>query len=238
MKLVIGMVISTFLIVNYQQSSVDSVFINELNDLIEVGDQSGVEIDSWTIYQRSTAVEVMHSVLQKKIDEIKRENQQMKWKVVKNGDGNHHLLIIGEKRTSRFLERKKITAYTQSNHRYLIFVSTEIIGDRWDDESIQHIQNSGLSSEFDTYYSIKGKISKAENLSEEAANLLDSYSAEVIEGIIEPSFVSLSAYTSIFQSSIAAKNGEKMNIQIGLRASTHSEIVDVMLATPIIIKEY
>lgn len=74
-------------------------------------------------------------------------------------------------------------------------------------------------------------------LSLQVKQLLTAFNAQQIESLMEESFVSVSAYTGLWEEALSSQQQE-MNLQIALRKTGMGGQTTLVVGTPIITSEY
>lgn len=127
---------------------------------------------------------------------------------------------------------------------YTIYEVSFIPVKDWKNQFSELFVDSSSLSQFDAddvFVRAEGTVegNPAGNVKNWGNTIIDAFSATVVEGLTEETFVSLSAHTNLWGQEINS-NGQQMNLQVALRTIRHGlgEETTVTIGTPLITTEY
>ncbi|PLR94496.1 YwmB family TATA-box binding protein [Bacillus sp. T33-2] len=216
---------------------------HDLPILASVLQDENIIINEWSLHARENleTVKTRQDIMDL-IKELKGEFPSWNWTL---SDHTEHLTATAKSAKAGHQETVTImTAGTNDQlHAYLMY---EVRGQSWNSDSDAFINNVLSGRLFDifrentTIYScIKGEFSdKMEKaLPFYVKKLLNDFNAKEIEALKEDSFISVSAFSPRIAASLA--NGQKMNLQLGLRTNERlGAKTTIVVGTPIITIEY
>jgi len=210
---------------------------SDLLDIAEVAEKNGVTIKAWTVYSRESIGHVSSKEeMNARFDAIMNDRQAFSW-VKEKEQVDHHYVTTGTKVDANGITQRIVVTAYQTGGVFELNVSHEFSGEKWDEETLHFFESQDFDGE--TFYTIRGTTEKkASGLSEQARDIMSDFKGTEVEGLHEPSFVSLSAYSDKLETSVMTREHEKMNLQIGLRTMSADEYVGVTIGTPIITTEY
>ncbi|OZM56377.1 hypothetical protein CIB95_11415 [Lottiidibacillus patelloidae] len=212
-------------------------------EIIEVMNQGDIEVDGWTLYARENA-QKLHSEkeMQAWIAQKKEMLQSFTWtQLVKDSNG---FKITATKETS-VIEKVTFIMYGQKE-MFSTYIIYEVTGTKWNENIAEkvnekiNVRSMQLFEEFPVIFTcIKGNAGDRmmESLDDEARKLLVDLDAKTVESLTEEHFVSYSAYSNRFDTSISTDN-TAMNVQLALRNEGMGGKTTVIIGTPIITIEY
>ncbi|WP_223701075.1 YwmB family TATA-box binding protein [Sutcliffiella deserti] len=217
----------------------------EIQAIAEVFHEKNININEWKLYARNNVYEIRDLVtFQKEVNELKQNMGHLKWSVEVEED---QWRAVGTYYNDQYKHEETlqlITTHINSNPTsYLLY---EVTGYGWEKTSAEKIINlfhSNISiislEKLEIFSCMTGEVSaKIEDGLQNTTNiLLDAFSARVIEELHEDNFVSISAYTELWNNVLPTHQG-MMNLQIGLRKQGLGEKTTVIVGTPIITVEY
>ncbi|MFC0469664.1 YwmB family TATA-box binding protein [Halalkalibacter kiskunsagensis] len=226
--------IFSFYTINADSSNKNT--INELIDMMEVAEQKKIDIQTWSAYAKQDNIQAKTtSEVDQIIDEMQKKYMNFQWRDEKERN-NHYREIIGTKHDSGLNKRIVLTAY-ESHGKHEVSMTFQVVGEEWDSDIMTKLEED-LNDE-SIFYTVRGIIKKEQNdLQNVAFQLVEAFSGEVEEGLKEEDFVSLSAYTDNWNSSIAVDTEKNINLQVGVRTTQNSDTINVTVGTPIITSEY
>lgn len=226
----------------YSKSKVSSQSSdNELLKLIEIAHKEKININSWKMYIMKPVEDVdSEKELKNQIEKIKTSEEGYTWDNKPDENKEHHFTAVGYKQieSKDIGIRVKVNALPVGN-KYRIYHSYEIIGNDWSKDIWKYIYtnfNNEIHGQ-NVFYTLKGTLKNSLDFRKQGDLLLRKLSGIFVEGMIEDNFISLSAYTELWDSYILVENNKKINLQIGLRKNKDN-LIDVTIGTPIITTEY
>ncbi|QFT90913.1 hypothetical protein FIU87_19895 [Bacillus sp. THAF10] len=220
-------------------------FSTEILDIVEVFQKEKISVQEWKLYGRINVYKIRDlDAFQKEVNHLKQKMGHLNWTVMEEDNqwkavGTFYNDLLKQEETLQL-----ITTHTKSSpSSYLLY---EVTGYDWEDASATgmikdfYLNLTKISQEdFEIFSCVIGEVNdKIEDGLQNTTNiLLDSFSAEKVEEIREDTFVSVSAYTELWNNVLPAQHG-KMNLQIGLRTQGMGDKTTVIVGTPIITVEY
>ncbi|WP_110112601.1 YwmB family TATA-box binding protein [Bacillus sp. CGMCC 1.16541] len=211
--------------------------------LAQVLQQQEIDVDEWSLYAKEEVTSIQdEDDFYKKINELKRVFSGFNWELKREREvwkavGLNVSGSITEKITFAYTPTKKM------KHAYILYHVTGIgwSNDKWRsyEEMFQARYDKLFLSNPIIFSCIKGELDdKMESvLSLEIDHLLKAFHATPVESITEESFVSVSAYTELWENAISTKE-QQMNLQIALRETGLGGQTTLVVGTPIITSEY
>ncbi|WP_075983163.1 YwmB family TATA-box binding protein [Bacillus massilinigeriensis] len=214
-------------------------------DLITLAEKINDEnmiINGWSLHAREKLVVKDQKEIEKYVDSLQQKFPDWKWGT--KVDQNHW-----EARAVQFKENRKESLTilsTLTNEQRDAYILYEVQSKEMNESHKEFLKNDlskKLSDIFRgnaTIFScIKGQFN--DNMKTSLPNtvnyLLKAYKAEEIEGLKEESFISISAFSPLFEKSISTSSQE-INLQIGLRNEGLGSVTTFVVGTPIITIEY
>jgi hypothetical protein len=219
---------------------------DELSNIVKIMKQNNMDVIEWSVYTRGSLGELGS------IDEYSNMLEELDttfgsgftWGKTKSENG--HLKTIGKLQKEKDInEELTLIAYPE-NGIYKTYLVYKIYGNDWRDTRTNSLKIQIKQKVTQIFHEtpliftcVKGQTIGKMNLSlyERANELLFEFSAAKIEELKERNFVSISAYTPNWGSSIYTHDKE-MNIQISLRDIGMGGKTAVTIGTPIITSEY
>ena len=217
--------------------------LQEMNTMARVLQENGVSIQQWTIYTREYAQTIENdSAFVKKVDELKQTFPTFQWTVDKD---EHVQKATGIYEHSSMQEKIQLVT-TVANEKPQTYILYELKGFGWSEKTwkiIGNMINQKLSQLFTKQHAffscVKGEFNDKMKgvLFDKAVRLLASFQAQPIESLREETFVSVSAYTEQWKTSLSVGQ-QQMNLQLALRQNGLGARTTVVIGTPIITSEY
>lgn len=216
---------------------------DQLLQLTHEMQQQPFKITNWSLYSRTIRSIPDLAMYQQQVSRLKLAHENFNWsKESEKGQyvsyiGTHFVKNLGIKETIRFM------LYPQKN-TYKAYLIYSVKGTVWNNQiwkefsPTAHKRMSQLFKQSPQLFScISGEESDKMDiiLSKKANDILKDFSAKKVEQLKEKTFVSLSAYTNVWNQSIQT-NDHKMNLQVALRHVGHT--ITLTIGTPIITTEY
>lgn len=239
--MVIGILSMFVLNTGYQSTEAKTEL--DLTKLAAILQDEFIMINEWSLHTREktenlqSLKEVTHFTHQ-----LKKQYPHWSWTEKTSGS---HMETVAVHKSNTHKETIKILS-TPTKGGYQTYVIYEVNGHKWDDslekEISQLVQGriSDIFRENTTIFSclkgeFNGKIDKT--LPEELNRLQAAFHAEKIEALSEQQFISMSAYSTMFDQTVET-NGKNMNLQIGIRDQGLGGKTTVVVGTPILTIEY
>lgn len=240
------MMVSIMAMYTYGEAMVPNQESQELLEIIETMEEKEIDVENWKIYTRDTLQMMTNEQgVEDQFQELLEITEGFQWTEKTSGETDKY---VGSKQHPKknIIETVTFLAYPHKTNfqTYLIY---EVNGDGWDNQEWQSFSPI-LSDRIETFFdnnspiftTVTGSGNNNPNLGLDhyANKLVDSFSAQKIEGLNEETFVSLSAYNDQWETSIQSKQ-EKINLQIALRGNERlGGGITVTIGTPIITSEY
>jgi TATA-box binding len=217
----------------------------EILEIAQVFQEKKINIKEWKLYGRNNVYKIRDLVaFQKEVNGLKKNMGHLNWNVEVEEDqwkavGTYYNDHLKQEETLQLITTHTKTAPTS----YLLY---EVTGYGWQETSANMILDQFHSNltkisqdNIEIFSCMIGNFSdKIEDGLQNTTNvLLNAFSAQVIEELNEDTFVSVSAYTEMWNNVLPAHQG-KMNLQIGLRKQGLGDKTTVIVGTPIITVEY
>lgn len=215
----------------------------ELVQIMKVLEHQPLEINEWSLYARESLTPMND---QKEFDmkflELKETFQGFKWELKRESETWRAVGTL----TSQDISMKETiqlvwTPKKERNYTYLLYSAK---GGQWESNKkytdMYDKRYHKLFTSNPTIFScVKGQFNdKIESvLSLKVRQLLDEFRAEPRESLVEESFVSMSAYTEMWEEALPTEQ-HRMNLQIGMRKMGMGGETTFVVGTPIITSEY
>jgi hypothetical protein len=218
----------------------------QLLDIIRVMDEKNISVDRWSLYTKKKGRLLDNeNGYEKTASSLKNQLPLFEWTEIKKEP--NHIEVTGTRldKGTDIMERLTLVAYPQNKHLRTYYIY-EVEGKQWHkgdwnrfSESFSNRMNAFFKNNPTIYSCVEGRLSGTINfvLLQKASDILQSFSAVPIEQLKEKTFVSVSAYTNEWKTSIQT-NEQEMNLQVALRAGQPDGAVTVTIGTPIITSEY
>ncbi|MED4590515.1 YwmB family TATA-box binding protein [Priestia flexa] len=214
-----------------------------LEKMVNVLNKEAVEMKEWSLYAREEATDVTSLVnFQMKSKQLQTKYKGFKWDIKRE---NGVWKAKGTRQAGSVKELIMLT-YTGDKKSTGGYISYELIGQEFTTQNVsdaEGIFKDNYEKLFLTnpliFSCIKGEINdKMESvLSLQVKQLLTAFNAQQIESLMEESFVSVSAYTGLWEEALSSQQQE-MNLQIALRKTGMGDQTTLVVGTPIITSEY
>jgi hypothetical protein len=211
--------------------------------MMNVLEQQPVEISEWSLYARESLSSVNDErEFNMKILELKEVFEGFEWQQKREretwraiGTLKHEKIDMEETIQLIWTPKKGRT------HTYLLYSAK---GTDWEEsEQYLHLYDNRYHKLFTsnpaTFSCVKGQFNdKIESvLSLKVRQLLKEFQAVPTEALVEESFVSMSAYTEMWEEALSMGQ-HRMNLQIGMRKMGMGGETTFIVGTPIITSEY
>lgn len=215
----------------------------EIVTLASVFQNENILVTGWSLYARESLESIRD---QEDVSDLVKDLQAKlpNWKWTSSNDSNHGE-IIATSESSRLQEKIKIIS-TDINGQVNSYILYEVRGQSWNKDTLAFLNNNLPGRIFDifrgnarTFSCIEGEINDKINsaLPVYKSELLKAFNAKEIEGLEEDSFISVSAFSPLFDKSLSSEHD--MNMQLGLRKTDRlGAKTTLVVGTPIITIEY
>ncbi|MEH7235109.1 YwmB family TATA-box binding protein [Bacillus sp. JJ1562] len=236
MKMTIALILSFGILAGFFSNN-EATQGNDLEEIKVLADKNNIEISAWMALSRGKVGQANDvNDMKNQMEQFMSNHDSYSWKKVLEEENSHYVWQGKKENEHGITESIKLKAY-KSGEKYEIAITNEAKGTKLTAEQIKWTGESFKDSK--TFYSISGVMkSKQNQLDEVAKKIVEDAQAEVVEQLQEKGFVSISAYSKAFESELMTAKQEKMNLQVGLRASVEKDEIDVTIGTPIITTEY
>lgn len=201
-----------------------------------------IMIREWSLHAREKMENIQSfEDVRKYTEKMKQRFPEWEWKITTT---KKHQEAVAVFKTEGKTESIKIS--TPTNGQVQTYVIYEVKGQGWNQRLQLELQKHISSRITDifrgnpTIFScMKGEFNDKMNrtLSKKMEIVLNAFKAKEIEALKEETFISASAYSSMFTGSVET-NGNDMNLQIGMRNQGLGEETTIVVGTPIITIEY
>lgn len=231
-----------FVIITIGNNSTLAEHRHDLVTIASVFKDENIFINEWSLHAREK-VENLQSK-----EDVKRYTEQLKsrfssWEWETRNSKKHWETVAVFKNGTKIETIKISTPIKNFTETYVLY---EAKGQGWN----QHLEkrlNQEIESKITTIFRgnptifscIKGEFNDKMNttLPNKMEKILAVFQAAEIESLKEDSFISVSSYSTKFQTSVET-NGKKMNLQLGMRKNEVDARTTVVVGTPIITVEY
>ncbi|WP_010677947.1 YwmB family TATA-box binding protein [Bacillus timonensis] len=238
MKMTMALILSIGILAGFYSNNQDELIQkNDLIDMKELAHKNNVEIQSWMALSRGTIGQVNDvKEMENQIETFMSNHDSYSWKSILEEENSHYVWQGKKENELGITESIKLKVY-KSAGKFKIAITKEAQGKELTAEQINWVRESFKDST--TFYTISGVMkSKGSQLKEIAAMMVEDANGKAVEQLQEKSFVSVSAYSTLFESELLTAKQEKINLQVGLRENVEQKGIDVTIGTPIIITEY
>ncbi|MDQ0244849.1 hypothetical protein J2S09_002420 [Bacillus fengqiuensis] len=214
-----------------------------LVQIMKVLEQQPLEINEWSLYAREALTPMKN---QKEFDmkflELKETFQGFKWELKRESETWRAVGTL----TSQDISMEETiqlvwTPEKERNYTYLLYSAK---GEQWESnqkytDMYGNRYHKLFTSNPTIFSCVKGQFNDKidSGLSLEARQLLNEFRAEPRESLVEESFVSMSAYTEMWEEALPTEQ-HRMNLQIGMRKMGMGGETTFVVGTPIITSEY
>ncbi|CAM3839489.1 YwmB family TATA-box binding protein [Mesobacillus zeae] len=214
-----------------------------LPKLAEVLGDEHILINGWSIYARERMEDVQtQQDLDNLVSGLKSKLPEWTWK---QEESKQQRTLTAVSDSTRHQEKLKIIT-TDTDGRLHTYVMYEVRGHSWNDKTETFLNTEIKNRLFDIFREkakvfscIKGELSDKMDTSLPIymKRLLKSFDAEELEALKEHSFISTSAFSPLFDTSMTDEH--KMNLQLGIRKTQDmGGKTTIVVGTPIITIEY
>lgn len=218
----------------------DPEAFTELVDIVQ--GKTNITLEQWQV----TAKETVAEDFERSVATFQKTHTDFTWEKPHYTEDAVKVEAVKRSGNGSLVEKIKLHAYLhEEQHETLL--TYELIGFTWDEQiknDADHLfstRTTDLFSESPAVFTcLSGKLDDTMGhivLKDEARKLMHKFDANFVEDMQEETFVSLSAYTTLWHSSLLTNN-KKMNLQIALRKQKVDDPITVMIGTPILTTEY
>lgn len=212
----------------------------QLSQITNTLQKYNIEVDGWQLYSRSLlSNNQTHENAKLEVMGIIKNNPSFRW-------DNHDSNIYTGKLEHTFMTETITVIITPHNQEYITYLIYQANGDSTVKDSLDFI-NAGVKNRHSHLFrkntkiftSVTGTIHDKLNfgLNMKAEEILNNFSATKVEELNEETFISFSAYTTLWDTYIET-NQKKMNLQVALRNDGMGGKTTITIGTPIITTEY
>ena len=212
-----------------------------LTTIMDVMDESNISLNEWTLTARGNKGFVSDRLGYKMIVKtLQKELPEFRWETIEEEDDV--MRSVASHRLGDLTETITLLSHLKGDS-FETVLFYEVSGKRWDSNALRVFQSrtSDLFSDAPQIFSCASGMWNAKmlnvDLSERATELMHKFDASFVEQLEEETFVSLSAYTTLWNESLLTNN-KKMNLQIALRNEEKNNQITVTIGTPILTIEY
>lgn len=229
----------------------DEETFQELKSILNVMDKHEIEVTEWTLYTREhlnhwtepSGYFDEFMALQEKTTSFDWESH-----LTKQRNGQLRAVATQAHPNKGVVETLTyiVFPHNEEHHSYLIYEvegTKKVTENDW--QSLSPILSSRMNDLFQQdskiFTCVTGNASDKLNLGlyEKAEILVNEFSGQKIEQLKEETFISVSAYTNVWNDAITTANDQNMNLQVAIREKERlGGARTVTIGTPIITTEY
>ncbi|MED2942018.1 YwmB family TATA-box binding protein [Bacillus swezeyi] len=234
-------IVVLFMIVHVFQS-LDAAGNTPLGQLAEGLNRHDVKLEQWTLHTKKQ-LSLTKEDFFAKVKHFKKQHRQYEWTLTQEDSTLKATGVYTDKKNQ---VRSKIhLVTTHKNQRLVSYLLYEQKGagsrENWNDTYKQFERNAFdiMREKTAIFTCLKGQLNGMMDvvLQKKAKELVSEFNAKTVEDLIEPNFVSVSAYTNEWKESIKTDK-HQMNLQVSLRNAGMGEKLTVTVGTPIVTTEY
>jgi succinate dehydrogenase flavin-adding protein (antitoxin of CptAB toxin-antitoxin module) len=205
-------------------------------------EKEDADILEWTLYAKKELSLNKEDFFQK-MKHLENQYRQYNWSVKEQDNTVKATGILYDEKNKTTIKLQLVsTLKNDISSSYLLYEqSGDIARDNWRHTYVQfERQVFDIFQEKATIFScLKGEVNGMMDvvLQKKVKDLANEFSAEVVEQLSEPHFVSISAYTPRWKTFITTAD-HKMNLQIAVRSSGMGGKHMIVIGTPIVTSEY
>ncbi|MBE0185511.1 MULTISPECIES: YwmB family TATA-box binding protein [Bacillus] len=241
--------VSHAIIISVMLSFVIAVFhtihASELTPLAQMAEgmeRQDVSIDKWTLHAKQN-MSLTEKEFYQKVQRLKSEYRQYDWVIAQEDKMIKAIGTYTDKKNRTSFRLQLVTTLKKHNPTsYLLYEQMSLeTPDSWNDTYEQFERETlGIFQEKVVIFTcLNGHLDDNMNivLQKKANQLLNEFQARSVEHVVEPNFVSISAFTDEWEEYIMTSK-HKMNLQIALRSAEMGGKHTVTVGTPIVTTEY
>jgi len=214
-----------------------------LVQIMKVLEQQPLEINEWSLYAREPLTPMKN---QKDFDmkflQLKETFQGFEWELKRERETWRAVGTLKSQDIS--MEETIQLVWTPKKERTYTYLLYSAKGEQWENnqkytDMYDNRYHKLFTSNPTIFSCVKGQFNdKIESvLSLKVRQLLNEFRAEPRESLVEESFVSMSAYTEMWEEALPTEQ-HRMNLQIGMRKMGMGGETTFVVGTPIITSEY
>lgn len=201
-----------------------------------------IQLEQWQLIAKETIANEFEQTVAK----LQKEQSDFTWESPRYTEDVVHVEAVKYAPDESHVEKIVLHSYLH-HEKPETLLTYEITGSMWNEQIksdavlLFSTRTTDLFSESPAVFTcITGNLNDTMNnivLKDEARAIMHQFHADFVEEMQEETFVSLSAYTTLWHSSLLT-NRKKMNLQIALRQQHIDDSITVMIGTPILMTEY
>ncbi|HWO97853.1 MAG TPA: YwmB family TATA-box binding protein, partial [Bacillus sp. (in: firmicutes)] len=208
----------TFFIYHGSYANTETIKEPALVQIMKVLEQQPVEINEWSLYARESLAPIeSQKEFNMKTLELKEEFQGFKWEFKRESETWRAVGTL--KHEDMPMEEKIQLVWTPKKERTYTYLLYSAKGDQWEEnqpytDMYDNRYHKLFTSNPTIFSCVEGQFSdKMESvLSLKVRQLLNEFRAEPRESLVEESFVSMSAYTEMWEEALPTEQ-HRMNLQ-------------------------
>ncbi|RPK08963.1 YwmB family TATA-box binding protein [Priestia endophytica] len=202
-------------------------------------------ITEWSIYNREQIDVTTKAAFESKVALLKKKYAHFQWSIQKDKEV---WKAVGVEKEKKYGINEKIqllmTLKKEHHQSYIIY---DVKGKQWSQEVWSYFnpyltkKNEELfTGNFESFACIRGHFNDNIKgvLSLGSQKLLKAFKADSVEELSEEAFVSVTAYTEMWEDVLLTQDQQRMNLQIAIRNQGMGEKTTFVVGTPIITSEY
>ncbi|QBG58154.1 hypothetical protein D2M30_3855 [Bacillus amyloliquefaciens] len=240
-----GRIILFFVFLSALIAVFHSIHASELSPLAQIAEgmeRQDVTVDEWTLHGKEN-LNLSLSEFDDKVKELKAQNPQYHWETAEEDKVVKAVGTYSDKKNHTTFKLQLVTTLKNQNPTsYLLYeqMSPEQ-PENWNDtyEQFERQAHDIFQNKVFIFTCLKGHLNDNMSivLQKKAEQLMKEFEASPVEHVVEPHFVSVSAFTYKWTDYIMTSK-HKMNVQIALRSAGMGEKHTVTVGTPIVTTEY
>jgi len=231
-----------------EADGVDTSLFQADHDLVKIGSILQAEhilLNQWSVYARENLSGLKSEKEVKEYAErLHKKFPDWQWKVKENSESWEMTAVSPTSKHHNEMLQIMATRTKQPTSAYIVY---SVSGNEWNKASDAFFRTQEFKRKLTTIFrekptffscmkgTVSDKIDKA--LPETMNHYLSQFKAKKLEALNEMTFMSVSADSPMFSSSIENENGS-MNLQIALRSEGLGAKTTIVVGTPIITIEY
>ncbi|ARW08634.1 YwmB family TATA-box binding protein [Bacillus atrophaeus] len=238
-----AIILSVFL--SFMIAVFHSIQASELCPLAQIAEglkRHDVSVDEWTLHAKKNMA-LSEKEFYKKVQHLKTQYRQYHWELAKEEQIVKAVGTYTDQKNNTTFKLQLVTTLKNLNPTsYLLYEQKSLdTPESWNDtyEQFERQALDIFQEKVFIFTCLKGHLDGKMNivLQKNANQLVKEFKAKPVENVVEPNFVSISAYTDEWNDSIMTPE-HKMNLQVALRSAGMGEKHTVTVGTPIVTTEY
>lgn len=240
--ILVAIAIICFVIISIGKNEILASNSHDLVTIANVLEDENIFINEWSLHAREK-MDVYNSdnEVNNIISRLKKQFPNWNWEL--RIDDKHQEAIAVLQSGTKIETIKVSTPLNKFNETYVLY---EVKGQGWDhrlkNKLIKEIESKIVTifrGNPTIFSCIQGEFNDKMNttLPNKMEKILAVFQATEIESLKEESFISVSSYSTKFQTSVET-NGKEMNLQLGMRKNEVNANTTIVVGTPIITVEY